>query len=221
MKRTTNWLSRCAIIVVGMSICQGCATDYENGGSLQSVKNPATLAQQGQFTKAAILRGLHDSSLFNVKESVREIRMETQNLPVSKPSPLPVRLSPEPGPTSIHDEKWHRELGRSFFVRGNYEAAAAAYRQALRQNQDAAEAYVGLGSALRMQGQVSEAINAYEHALQVEPNSTAALVHLGYMYADAQTEHQNTEKAKDLFRRASQQGDPFAKIALQGLDSRS
>ncbi|GJL64367.1 MAG: hypothetical protein NPIRA04_30210 [Nitrospirales bacterium] len=221
MKRTTNWLSRCAVIVVGMSICQGCATDYENSGSPQSLQNPATLTQQGQFTKAAILRGLHDSSLFDVKESVRETGMETQNLPVSKPSPLPVRLSPETGQSILHDEKWHRELGRSFFVRGNYEASAAAYRQALRQNQDVAEAYVGLGSALRMQGQISEAINAYEQALQVEPDSTAALVHLGSMYADAQTEHQDIERAKDLFRHASQQGDPFAKIALQELDTRS
>jgi len=201
----------------------GCATAYESGVNSQSVQTPATLTQQGQFTKAAILSGMHDSFMFamDMNEPARGTPVVTNSQSVPKLSPLPVHLSPEPSKRNTHDAKWYIESGRSFFVRGNYEASAAAYREALRQNQNIAEAYVGLGSALRMQKQVPDAIKAYEQALHLEPNSTAALVHLGYTYADVQSEHQNIEKAKDFFRRASQHGDPFAKIALQGLDTRS
>lgn len=221
MTRIPNGLCRCVVIVVGMSLCLGCATDYENGGSLQSVQNPAMLTQQGQFTKAVIVSGLHDSTLFDKAMSVQETQRAPNKQPELKRSPLPVHLPPESGQTLTHDEKRHSELGRSFFVRGNYKASAAAYREALRQNENDVESYVGLGSALRMQRQESAAIQAYEHALQLEPDSTAALVHLGSMYAHAQSEHYDIEKARRLFLRASQHGDPFAKIALQGLNARS
>ncbi len=196
----------------------GCAANYEKSVSPHT---PATLKQQSQFTQAAILSGLHDSSLFDVITPAHDMQIETPSQRVATVSPLPVHLPEKPAQGISHDEKWHQELGRSFFVRGNYDAAAAAYREALRQKPDVAEAYVGLGSALRMQNEVPAAIEAYEQALHLEPDFTAALVHLGSIYAEAQTDYQDIERAKELFRRASIHGDPFAEIALQELRTRS
>ncbi|GJL54782.1 MAG: hypothetical protein NPIRA02_19140 [Nitrospirales bacterium] len=223
MNTKKNCLSRHAVILAGLFMSVGCATNYENSVSSQSFQTPETLTQQSQFTKAAILRGLHDASLFDTHQTTPDSHVETRSLSVSTVSPMPVHLSEQSSQSTIQDhaEKWHQELGLSFFVRGNYEAAAAAYREALRQQPDVAETYVGLGSALRMQNKVPAAIEAYEHALHLEPDSTAALVHLGSIYAEAQTEHQDIEKAKELFQRASKNGDPFAEIALQELRSRS
>ena len=93
-------------------------------------------------------------------------------------------------------------------VNGNHDGAVAAYREAIRQNDSLAEAYLGFGILLKMQGKVDEAVKAYKKALTLNPKYAAALVHLGYAYADGQNNPQNLEKAKRLFYRASKQGDP-------------
>ena len=216
----------------------GCSTGFEKDTINHHAENVASLAQQGQFTEAMILSSLYDSSSFNMRgpelaagkgpEDASALTDNTQALtvkktekhPVPQLSPLQVHLPPEHGQITDLDEKQHAEIGWSLLVGGNYEGAVAAYREALRQNGDFAEAYVGLGSALRMQNNVSAAIEAYEQALHLQPDYPAALVHLGSIYADGAAEHRDVEKAKQLYARASQQGDPFATMALQELNTR-
>ncbi len=199
----------------------------------------ASLSHKGQFTEVAILKNLHDSS-FDVSGSgmdsvlpqqdkrdaiPHEKNVQAVHTPPSheevipQDSPLLVHLPSGPSKIEGQDEQWHKDLGWSLLIEGNYEGAAAAYREALRQNQDSAEAYLGLGSSLRMQHHIPAAIEAYEHAIQLQPDYTAALVHLGSIYAEGGPEHQDIDRAKQMYARASEQGDPFAKIALKDLNN--
>ncbi len=227
------------MIILGtltLMMSSGCTMGQETRAT-DHAQHMVALEQQGQFTKAVILQSLHDSTSFNLGTPERDVAMSQNDgmtLPgegqaetghesgkhVGPPSPLLVHLTPDRGPKTGLDEKWHSELGWSLLVDGNYEGAVAAYREALRQNQDSAEAYVGLGSALKMQNEASAAIEAYEQALHLQPDNPAALVHLGAIYADGAPEHRNVEKAKQLYSRASQQGDPFATMALRDLNTR-
>ena len=199
----------------------------------------ASLSQRGQFTKATILKNIHDSAALDIggsevvgfshrgDDSIQpaENRLSAADTQLQKqekdqPSALLVSLPPRKNLGKVIGEKGHRELGWSFLITGNYEGAAAAYRQAIRKNQDSAEAYLGLGSALKMQKDLPGAIDAYEQALQLKPDYTAALVHLGSIYAEGGSEHQDIQQAKRLLSRAMLQGDPFAKIALKDLKAR-
>jgi len=117
--------------------------------------------------------------------------------------------------------KWHARLGWDLMVQGNYKGAAAAYREALRQTHVLPDVYVGLGMLYRRAGNIQEAMNAYQKALALQPNYAAALVHLGYMYTDGPEGHRDYVKAKHLFHQASVQGDPFARIALLDLTTRT
>jgi tetratricopeptide (TPR) repeat protein len=51
-----------------------------------------------------------------------------------------------------------------------YAEAESCYRRAIASDPGCAEAYHGLGNALRAQGRTSEALEAYRRMLQVEPN---------------------------------------------------
>ena len=105
-------------------------------------------------------------------------------------------------------------------IRGNYSGAIAAYREALRQNQLLPDVYLGLGMLYRREGNLQEAMKAYQKALTLQPNYAAALVHLGYIYTDGPEGHRDYAKAKHLFHQASAQGDLFAVIALLDLKTR-
>ncbi|MCZ6800356.1 MAG: tetratricopeptide repeat protein [Nitrospirae bacterium] len=118
------------------------------------------------------------------------------------------------------DADWHTQVGWTLVLDGNYSGAEAAYREALRQNHLYAGAHLGLGIALIMQGNRKESISSYEKALEIRPNYPAALVHLGYAYTDGFVGTPDFMKAKTLFQLASQQGDPFAMLALVDLKTR-
>ena len=63
-----------------------------------------------------------------------------------------------------------------------------------------------------------KAIMAYEEALNIQPRYAAALVHLGYAYADSENDQSESRiKAQSLFQQAYDLGDPFALLALMGL----
>lgn len=118
------------------------------------------------------------------------------------------------------DANWHTQVGWTLVLDGNYSGAEAAYREALRQNHLYAGAHLGLGIALIMQGNHTDAISSYEKALEIRPDFPAALVHLGYAYTDGFVGTPDFLKAKTLFQLASQQGDPFAMLALVDLKTR-
>ena len=225
-------------LLAGLAISLGCSTGFERSKSDHAVQTYTSLSKQGKFTKAAILLSMHDSVSLEMKgptrisltNSEREPLLEAKEegnpalkakrLTSSSVSSLQAYLPPEHAQKSNLDEKWHTELGWSLLIDGKYEGAVAAYREALRQNREVAEAYLGLGISLRMQNQTPAAIEAYQHALKLNPDYAAALVHLGYIYADGEPEYRDVEKAKHLFYKASQHGDPFAMIALRELKTR-
>ncbi len=225
-------------ILMGMALSVGCSTGKNS--NTQQVQTVASLAQQGHFTKAALLGSLQDSTYTSdtMREEVvvpasstesesriedhQEIEkvLQIESTQEAQPSPLLVHLPLESSTETALDDKWHIKLGWSLLIDGNYSGAAAAYREAIRHDRDSAEAYLGLGSSLKMQNHIPAAIEAYQHVLRLQPDYTAALVHLGSIYADGDPEHRNVVEAKQLYARASQQGDPFAKMALQELKAR-
>ena len=177
------------------------------------------MLMQGYYSDAAILKSFqhiqpgqsHPASLFT-------------NISTTMPTPSvrnSIRIHP-----SIRKQfpqlsaNWHADVGWKLVLDGNYRGAEAAYRQALRKNNQYAKAYLGLGMALSLQGDRQQAISAYEKAIKIQPNFAAALVHLGYAYTEENTNGQNIAKARKLFTQASELGDPFALLALLDLQAR-
>ena len=113
------------------------------------------------------------------------------------------------------------EQGWKYLLTGRPTAALDAYRQALQNQPDSDLAHLGLGMAFKSLGNAEEAKQAITQALELNPRLASALVHLGYLYADGQIGSPDRETARRLFLQASQMGDPFARIALQDLKSRS
>ncbi len=153
----------------------------------------------------------------------------TRNNPVSFPLAItnqtaPSAKEPRPIPTvagrKTHMAKPHTKLGWRFLLNGQTQAAMAAYRQALRHNPQSANAYLGLGITLKSLGKIEIAKKALVKAVNLDPTSPSALVHLGYLYAEGHLGQSDLPKARRLFRQASQLGDPFASIALLDMKSR-
>lgn len=177
------------------------------------------MLSQGHYSDAAILNSFQHiqpvqtpaSSLFTNISAPMTVPSETNTLRsrsgIQRPYP---QLS----------ANWHTNVGWKLVLDGNYRGAEAAYRQALRKNNKSAKAFLGLGMALSLQGDRQKAINAYEKAITIQPNYPAALVHLGYAYTEKSTKGQNIAKARELFKQASELGDPFAMLALLDLEAR-
>jgi len=150
--------------------------------------------------------------------------------PTSLPSSRPKReMSSHTAPHSIQTVgsqkkptiKPHTKLGWGFLLNKQPQAAMSAYRQALRQNPKSARAYLGLGISLKSLGKVELAKKALLKAVNLDPRLPSALVHLGYLYAEGHFGQADIQKAQQLFREASQLGDPFATIALLDMKSDS
>ena len=151
--------------------------------------------------------------------------------PISnKPAPAPSKKSQatttwQPGTSAVMGTnnyvEGHVNMGWKFLLSGRPQAAMAAYREALRHQPNSANAYVGMGITLKRLGDVEQAKQAIQHALELNPHLSSALVHLGYLYADGYVGPSNHKTARRLFDQASQLGDPFASIALLDLKSRS
>ncbi len=115
----------------------------------------------------------------------------------------------------------HMKLGWNFLVNGQTDAAMSAYRQALNRHPQSAHALLGMGMTLKTLGKIHEAKDVISKALELDPQLAPALVHLGYLYADGQLGPPAPDTARHLFQQAQQIGDPFARIALLELRSRS
>lgn len=112
-------------------------------------------------------------------------------------------------------------LGWRSLLNGRPEDAIAAYQKSLKTHPKSADAYLGMGIALKSLGFIDHAKDAIQQALELNPHLSSALVHLGYLYADGHIGHSDPKTARRLFTQASQLGDPFASIALLDLQSRS
>lgn len=67
---------------------------------------------------------------------------------------------------------------------GDFAAAEGAYRQAVAANPGLAEAWNGLGHALKKQRRFPESLAAYDEALRLRPDYPLALQYLGELYVD-------------------------------------
>lgn len=123
----------------------------------------------------------------------------------------------------LHNHATHDQtkLGWHSLLKGQPEEAIAAYQESLKTDPKSAEAYLGTGIALKSLGFLDQAKDAIQHALEINPHLSSALVHLGYLYADGHIGHSDHKAAHRLFNQASRLGDPFASIALLDLQSRS
>jgi TonB family protein len=64
----------------------------------------------------------------------------------------------------------HFSLGCSFESRGNRDGAVGEYREALREDPQEPYWHLALGDALKRQGNLQEALEAYSHASQLSPD---------------------------------------------------
>ena len=92
--------------------------------------------------------------------------------------PAPVSPSTPAGSTA------EDELNRGLRARAakDYTSAEAAFRRALARRPAYAEAWNGLGYALRQQGKYPESLQAYHEALRLRPDFPEALEYLGEAY---------------------------------------
>jgi len=96
--------------------------------------------------------------------------------PVAVPVPPPGPRPAAPPPEARYNE------GLAHARRGEWNAAEAAYRDALRGRAAFPEAWNGLGYVLRHQGRYEESVRAYHEALRLAPDYPAALEYLGEAY---------------------------------------
>jgi tetratricopeptide (TPR) repeat protein len=136
----------------------------------------------------------------------------------STPSKKPIHIA-----VLLHnnDTQDQTNLGWRSLLNGRPEDAIAAYRESLRTDPKSAEAYLGMGIALKSLGFIDHAKDAIQQALELNPHLSSALVHLGYLYADGHIGRSDPKAARRLFNQASQLGDPFASIAILDLQVRS
>lgn len=171
------------------------------------------------------------------RKNTASSKIEPPTLPTNPLHPSPTELkstrsqpshsSPKKKPIHIavllqnNDTQDQANTGWRSLLNGRPEDAIAAYQKSLRIDPKSAEAYLGMGIALKSLGFIDHAKDAIQQALELNPDLSSALVHLGYLYADGHIGPSNSKAAHRLFSQASQLGDPFASIALLDLQFRS
>jgi superkiller protein 3 len=92
------------------------------------------------------------------------------------PAPPRSRMPPAPSAAQEYDR------GLSATRAKEWSVAAAAFTKAIEMRPGYAEAWNGLGYALRSQGRYPEALRAYDEALRLRPDYPEALEYLGEAY---------------------------------------
>lgn len=105
---------------------------------------------------------------------------------------------------------------RAAQARGDFAAAVKDYAELARLNPGVAEIYSNLGIAYYFDGRRAEAIHAFDQALKLKPNLTAALVFSGIAHYDLS----NIPEARLMLRRAVglNPADPLAQTWLGYCD---
>ena len=130
--------------------------------------------------------------------------------------PLPEPASPPPPTSSIIPEQRHNE-GLAMAKRRDWRGAETAYRDALRAKPTLAEAWNGLGYALRNQEKYEESLRAYHEALRLRPDYPEALEYLGEAYVKLG----RLDDARRLLERLRQLGAPEAEDLARAITGAS
>ncbi|HJQ71532.1 MAG TPA: tetratricopeptide repeat protein [Blastocatellia bacterium] len=91
-----------------------------------------------------------------------------------------------------------QRTGASYYNRGEYEKAIAAYKRAIEIDRDSTEIYFHLGMAYSSLGKYKEAVEAYTRAVRIKPDYAAAHYNLGHAYSNLNRH----EKAVKAFRQS-------------------
>jgi len=107
--------------------------------------------------------------------------------------------------------------GQFYLERGDCSLAQFYFQEALRLDDDNADALVGRGRALACQGSYPAAIEAFQEALSVQPNHLDALIHLANTYqyqyqADPSAYSGRLADALDTIQRAEQVAASDARV---------
>jgi Flp pilus assembly protein TadD len=99
---------------------------------------------------------------------------------LADPSSAAVQERRQPAPTA--DARGEYNRGVRARVAKDWPAATEAFRRAVSDSPDFADAWNELGYALRNQGRYTEAVRAYDEALRLQPDFPEALEYLGEAY---------------------------------------
>tara|TARA_A100001037_G_scaffold251361_1_gene234805 strand:- start:1618 stop:2109 length:492 start_codon:yes stop_codon:yes gene_type:complete len=98
-------------------------------------------------------------------------------------TPLITFSADDPAPKTHNTSQNFYEKGRDFVSKGNWVNAIKSFRHAIQQDQQDHKAYNMLGYSLRQSGKISEAIRAYDRALDLKANYEEALEYRAIAYA--------------------------------------
>ena len=237
-KQKPSWTT----LIIGAITCTGMLTSSAALGSHLTLPGSQDLHHSQSSDHDPLIRQLETINNYTSPHSLPNPEAEAsplvENPAVTAPTlppPIATELTPSQrsqftstgnsAPVAVlarkNDAEGHVDMGWKFLLNGRPQAAMAAYREALRHYPNSATTYVGMGIALKSLGDVEQAKQAIQHALELNPHLSSALVHLGYLYADGYVGPSDHKTARRLFDQASQLGDPFASIALLDLKSRS
>jgi tetratricopeptide (TPR) repeat protein len=126
--------------------------------------------------------------------------------------PLSVPPAPPLPAAAVPAEQRYND-GLALTKRRDWRGAETAYRDALRGKPALAEAWNGLGYALRNQGRYEDALRAYYEALRLRPDYPEALEYLGEAYVQLG----RLDEARRLLGRLRQLGAPEAEDLARAL----
>ncbi|MFH0967752.1 MAG: tetratricopeptide repeat protein [Methanobacteriota archaeon] len=92
----------------------------------------------------------------------------------------------------------YNDIGESWYLEGNYDAAISAYLKATTLNRYYAEAWNNLGLAYNQKDQNIEAISAFKWAVLINPRYTEAWNNLGDIY----TKMGRSDDAREAYQKA-------------------
>lgn len=131
-------------------------------------------------------------------------------------APLPVPPAAPSATAAVPAEQRYND-GLALTKRRDWRGAETAYRDALRGKPALAEAWNGLGYALRNQGKYDESLRAYYEALRLRPDYPEALEYLGEAYVRLG----RLDDARRLLDRLRQLGAPEAEDLARAIAAAS
>lgn len=111
--------------------------------------------------------------------------VKTPPIPLTQGGDKQVDLLLEKLQKSPDDPSLLAELGKVYYQRGQFRMAAEYYQDSVRVKPDAI-ILVKLGGAYHNDGDVDKAIDAWNHALRLDPNNPDALFNIGFVKWRAQ-----------------------------------
>ncbi len=99
-----------------------------------------------------------------------------------------------------NDPNAHFNLGKAYFLSGQYQEAIKPFKEAITNNPDYSLAHYALGASYFELGQNQESINSYKKATQVNPNHALSHKELGLVYSSIGQHEKAIASVKEAIR---------------------